>query len=252
MNEFEYRIEKSVFERFPGYVRGVVLAWEVTNGASPDELVAQLRAAESHLRTRLTLEDLTKHPQILAWREAYRKFGAKPSEYRSSIEALARRVLREQPVPSINRLVDIGSLVSLRHLVPTGSHAIDVVTQQLSLRPATGTEDFIPFGEDQVEHPLPGEIIFVEGETVLTRRWTWRQAEHTLIAAATHALEFNIDGLPPVTVEQVQEICGEVGDLVKKYCGGTIGCEMLTEQHPAIWFSPLSPPTVAQSLQTPS
>ncbi len=34
-----YSISPEVFTRFPGYVRGVVIAYEVTNGASPPELV---------------------------------------------------------------------------------------------------------------------------------------------------------------------------------------------------------------------
>ena len=175
-NELCYTIADEVFAQFLGYARGVVLAHGVTNRESPDELVALLRAAEACARERLNIETLAAHPRIVSWREAYRSFGAKPSKFRPSMEAMARRVLRNQELPSINALVDIGNVVSLRHLVPAGGHAIDVVTQDIALRPATGDEEFVPFGSDQVKNPLPGEIIFVEGNTVLTRRWTWRAA----------------------------------------------------------------------------
>jgi hypothetical protein len=37
------------------------------------------------------------------------------------------------------------------------------------LRPATGDESFVPFGSEEAEHPEPGEIVFAEGATVLTR-----------------------------------------------------------------------------------
>ncbi|MDD9417934.1 phenylalanine--tRNA ligase beta subunit-related protein, partial [Staphylococcus aureus] len=84
-------------------------------------------------------------------------------------EALARRALRGEALPAINALVDIGNLISLHHLVPVGGHAIDGVTGDIALRPATGQESFVPFGSDQVECPLPGEVIFAEGDTVLTR-----------------------------------------------------------------------------------
>ena len=145
-----------------------------------------------------------------AWREAYRKFGAKPSEFRSSIEAMARRALRNDPLPSINTLVDIGNALSLRHLIPTGGHAIDRLHGDIALRLASGTEEFVPFGGTELEHPLPGEVIFAEGNTVLTRRWTWRQANHTLTLPETSAIEFNIDGLPPTTPVDVEKTCAEV------------------------------------------
>ncbi len=213
------------------------MAHETRNGASADELVRLLREAEASLRERLNLDGLAEHPRIKSWRDAFRSFGAKPSEFRSSIEAMARRALRQESLPSINALVDIGNLVSLRHLVPAGGHAIDVLSQDIALRLAEGGENFIPFGSEQVEHPLPGEIIFVEGNTVLTRRWSWRQANHTLTLPQTRAIEFNVDGLPPVTPDEIEQACGEITELVARFCGGHVRHELLTQDHPRISIS---------------
>ena len=138
MSEIFYSIADEVFEKFPGYVRGVVLAYGVSNSNSPPELVAMLRDAEASVRDRLDKDALVDHPRISSWREAYRSFGAKPSKFRSSIEAMVRRVLNNNELPTINTLVDIGNVLSLRYLVPTGGHAIDEVQQDINLRPATG------------------------------------------------------------------------------------------------------------------
>jgi DNA/RNA-binding domain of Phe-tRNA-synthetase-like protein len=231
MGVLHYEIAAEIFERFPGYVRGVVVAHGVTNGAAPEALVAMLREAETSIRERLSLEGLAEHPWIKSWREAYRAFGAKPSEFRSSIEALARRALRNDPLPSVNCLVDIGNIVSLRQLAPVGGHAIDVCTMDIGLRLATGDETFVPFGSDKPERPLPGEVIFAEGDTVLTRRWTWRQANHTLTLPETTAIEFNVDGLPPVAPSDVEQACTEIQDLVRRFCGGQLRCDILTQSH---------------------
>lgn len=227
-------VSEEIFERFPGYVRGVVIAHGVTNGESPKELVEMLRWAELSVREHIEQGDITAHPRIAAWREAFRSLGIKVSEYRPSIEAMARRVLRNNELPSINALVDIGNIISLRHLVSMGGHAIDFVTQDMMLRPATGVEEFIPFGSDQLEHPAPGEIIFAEGNTVLTRRWCWRQANHTLTLPSTTAIEFNIDGLPPLTREDVEAICRETAELVQKFCGGDVRSGVITSQQTRI------------------
>ncbi len=197
-------------------------------------MIEMLRSAEASVRGRLNFEELIYHPQIASWREAFRKVGIKPSDFRPSIEALARRVLRDQELPSINALVDVGNILSLRHLLPIGAHAIDHVSHDIALRVATGREEFVSFGSEQVEHPAAGEIIFAEGNTVLTRRWIWRQACHTMTLPATKALEFNVDGLPPVKKSEVDGVCRELMDLVRQFCGGQTRYEILTRENPWI------------------
>ncbi len=231
MSKLSYSISPEIFDKYPGYARGVVLALGVHNGAASEKLIQLLREAEASLRAKANVETIAEHPRIKPWREAYKAFGAKPSEFRSSIEAMARRVLRNDQLPSINALVDIGNMVSLQHLVPVGGHSIDDLTQDISLRLATGEEDFVPFGSTEVEHPLPGEVVFVAGTTVLTRRWTWRQANYTLTLPETSNIEFNIDRLPPIELEEVHAIANQVMGLVEEFCGGKMRYEILNSEH---------------------
>lgn len=230
-------IAPEVFAKFPEYRRGLVIAHGIENGPSPDGLIASLREAENALCEQLTPENVANHPKIESWREAYRALGVKPTEFRPSMEALVRRVLKREPLPAISKIVDLGNLVSIRHLVPIGAHAIDHLTADMDLRPATGAEIFEPFGADLVEHPNPGEIIFAEGQTVLTRRWTWRQSKHTLILPETTAVEFNVDALPPVTEAEIETIFGELAHLLQKYCGGNLRYGVLTRENPRLELS---------------
>jgi DNA/RNA-binding domain of Phe-tRNA-synthetase-like protein len=232
MPDLIYSISPEIFEKYPGYARGVVLAFEVHNDPSPERLVQLLREAEASVRKQTSIEIISEHPRIKAWREAYKAFGAKPSEFRSSVEAMARRALRGDELPSISALVDIGNIVSLQHLVPVGGHSMDELTQDIALQLARGEEAFIPFGSSETEYPLPGEVIFAEGNTVLTRRWTWRQANHTLTLPETRSIEFNIDRLPPVELEEVHAIASQVMGLVEEFCGGRMRYEVLSESHP--------------------
>ena len=234
MTDLTYTIAPEIFAAFPEYRRGVVLAFAVRNGASPVELVRMLRAEEAAARERLNVDTLTAEPRLASWREAFRQLGYKPGDFRPSIEALLRRVLRGQELPSINALVDIGNIVSLRHVLPIGGHALDVLTEDVALRPAAGTEDFVPFGAEEIEHPLPGEFIFTEGNKVLTRRWIWRQAKHTLTLAETIAIEFNIDGLPPATAEDIDAAGRDIMELVDRFCPGRTCFAILDRQHPLL------------------
>jgi DNA/RNA-binding domain of Phe-tRNA-synthetase-like protein len=238
MSNYAYAIADSVFAQFPGYVRGVVLAHDVTNGPAPAGVQELLRAAEADLRAQIDATTIAEHPRIRCWREAFRAFGAKPSEFRSSIEGMARRVTRGDALPTINTLVDIGNIVSLRRLLPAGAHAMDALTADLWLRHATGAETFTPLDGDAVEHPLPGEVIFAEGNQALTRRWVWRQGAATLVVPATTAVEFNVDGLPPATPAEVAAACQEIAGLVERFCGGRTRWEILSADHPRMSLRP--------------
>ena len=234
MTEIQYSITDEIFDRFPEFMRGVVVARDVINRASPPELIKLLREAEAQLREQVNAETLITHPRIVSWREAFRSLGIKPSEYRPSLEAMARRVINGNELPSINALVDIGNIISLRRLLPVGGHSLNHVSQEISLRAASGEEEFIPFGSDQMEHPDKGEFIFAEGDAVLTRRWVWRQSNHTLTELTTTFIEFNLDGLPPVKENEIKETGEELADLVKQFCGGEFSQQVLSRENPKI------------------
>jgi DNA/RNA-binding domain of Phe-tRNA-synthetase-like protein len=210
----------------------------VTHPASSREIVTLLRDAEEEARISLSEMEVSDHPQITSWRKAYRSLGVKPSKYRASIESMLRRVVRGDSLPSINTLVDIGNIISLRYLIPAGGHAVDVLHENMELRPALGDEHFTPFGSDQVEHPEPGEIIFVDGDQVMTRRWTWRQANHTLVQPGTSAIEYNLDALPPVNREIISAAAHDLQELMKQYCGGKTRFVILDKENNSVDLTP--------------
>lgn len=232
-----YSIEPALFKKYPGYVRGVIVAKRIVNIESPiDEVARMLKSAQKTVRDRSDLEQVAAQPNIAAWREAYRAFGAKPSEYPSSIEALIKRVRRGDELPYINTLAALCNGASLRYIVPIGGHALDEVPAdgELHLGFAIGDEDFTPFGTTLIEHPNVGEVIYTFGKIILCRRWTWRQAEFTKLEGKTTYAAINVDGLLPVSRDAVNAIMQDLGNLVSIYCGASIEMKMLSEDNPSI------------------
>lgn len=68
----------------------------------------------------LVLEDIVKKPSIAALRELYLQLGKQPSRYRSSVEALMRRIAQQKGLYAINNVVDAGNLLSLELECPIG------------------------------------------------------------------------------------------------------------------------------------
>ncbi len=227
------RLDREVFARFPEVVLGVVVARGIDNSGDGAGLAGPLRHEEERVRASLAGTQITEHPQIAPWREAYRKFGAKPKEHPSSIENLARRVLKGWAVPHVNLLVDLYNTISLRHLVPVGGEDLDRVQGDVLLTVATDQEAPVHLlGEPEARPPKPGEVIYKDDLGTLCRRWNWKEAERTKLTAETRNAFLVIEGLPPVGRDLVGRAAEELGRLVREHCGGQVTVSLIDRDHP--------------------
>jgi DNA/RNA-binding domain of Phe-tRNA-synthetase-like protein len=172
-----FQYDPAIFETFPNLVAGVVIARNIEN--TPNEAFAlQYETEQKAIATILADRAPADIPQFVAWRGAFRKFGVDPTQYRSACEALFRRLTKKGDIPHINTLVDIGNLISIRHLIPVAAIDIADIHGGLTVQFSDGTETFtILDGEEKTEHPDIGEVIFSDDDKrVFARRWCWRQS----------------------------------------------------------------------------
>ena len=155
-------VTDDIFETFPDVRIGVLVARGIQNPRGVD-LSAALEAAQETVRAALAGINVTDHPRIHCWREAYRSFGAKPKKYPSSIENLVRRTLKGEPIRPILPLVDIYNAVSLEHLLPVGGEDLDSIEGDLRLTRASESEPPVRLlGEAEERAPKPGEVIYTD------------------------------------------------------------------------------------------
>lgn len=212
----EVRVDPAVHAAYPDYVALVLVADGLRNGPSDDASDAQLAAAEEHVRAS-GLAKATDHPHIAAWRAAFSAFGAKPSRYPSSAEALITRVLKDQPLPRVNVLVDLYNAVSVRHVVPLGGEDADHLEGPLHLTVATGDEVFDPRGDGaDVEHAAAGEIVWRDDRGVTCRRWNWRQGRRTQLTEATTRAFFVFDRLDGLPLDALHGAADELSNLLRE------------------------------------
>jgi lysyl-tRNA synthetase class 2 len=231
-------VDGEIFSRFPDYVRAIVVARGINNMGGLPEVEDMLREAEVRWEALFAQEELTTHPRIACWREAYRVLDMKPGKNYSSVEALARRARGGSPTPYINTLVALMNGFSLRHLVPCGGDDLEAAQGDLTLRLATGEERWVPLGGEAASSPDPGEAIYVDAEKVLCRRWNWRQGDATKILPSTRHALLNIDCLPPVDGEEAEALAVELADLVGRFCGGSVTHHLITAGSPLVELIP--------------
>jgi lysyl-tRNA synthetase class 2 len=226
----KFAISEQILKKYPKLNIGIVAAKGIDNTGRNKEIDKLLKEVEDYIQLNFTPSDLAKHDLISPWRTVYSEFGAKPSKYHSSIEAMMRRILKGSRVPAINKIVDLYNYLSLKHLIPMGSDDIDKVDGDILLAFADGSERFKPLGTpDITENPDKGEVVYKDNSKILCRRWNWRDCDETKLTEKSKNVVLYVEGLPPVTKKKLTEVCKELADLIKTFCGGEVKYHILNK-----------------------
>ncbi len=190
-----FSYHQQVLARFPTIRAGVVHADGLVNGRSPDRLRTAFREQQAVSLARFRGTPMSEIPSIVAWRRTFSAFGVKPTRYRNAAEALIRRLTKAGDIPSINPLVDIANLVSVRYGRPVAAMDQARVAGPITVRFATGDERFNDLGSSRTTSPEVGEVIFVDRMgAVAARRWCWRQSAQSATGPDTVEALFTVEG----------------------------------------------------------
>ena len=172
----QFHYDPSLLATFGSIRAGIVHATGLENGPAPTELSRVFLAQQQETKATMA-SSMADIASIAAWRKVFPQFGVTPTKYRNAAESLLRRLAKQGGIPSINLLVDIGNLVSIRHALPVAVLDLAQATGRTTVRFAEGTESFSDLGSSGTQAPEVGEVIFVdEAGLVSARRWCWRQS----------------------------------------------------------------------------
>jgi DNA/RNA-binding domain of Phe-tRNA-synthetase-like protein len=210
-------------ERYPDLRGGVLIAQGLDAGTTPPALSTAFQAEQAAVRQRLEGMGLADVPSLAAWRSAFRSFGAEPTKYRSAAEALLRRLTKKGDIPAINLLVDLGNLVSIRYAMPLAVFDLRHLTGTLTVRLANGDERFTELGSDEIKHPEPGEVIFVDDTgLIFARRWCWRQSAQSASTASTTDVLVTLEGHHAGAEAEIRSGLADLRALLTAHTGATV------------------------------
>jgi DNA/RNA-binding domain of Phe-tRNA-synthetase-like protein len=233
MSAFQYHSE--ILARYPNVVGGVILAHGLTNSPTSKQLLDAYREEQQTTLKRLGDTPLSKLPSISAWRGAFRAFGVEPTQYRCAAEALLRRLTKKGDIPSINTLVDLGNLVSIRYALPIAVVDTRAVQGPITVHFADGSERFTNLGQTEVDLPTPGEVIFSDETGMgIARRWCWRQSEQSAAQLATTDVIITVEGHHPQARQDIIAALTDLQTLLETYAGGSYQTGILDTHNPGI------------------
>jgi DNA/RNA-binding domain of Phe-tRNA-synthetase-like protein len=171
-----------IWADFPALVPGVLFVDGITTTVSVDASVAAHAAVAT---ARLAAAAEGQWPEIQAWRQAFRRMGLEPTQYRCAAESLLRRFRKDRALPRIHPLVDLCNAVSAAFAIPVAVFDAARIAGHLEVRRAAGDETYTAFS-GETERPDVREVIFADGERrAHARRWTNRQSGHSAVREVT-------------------------------------------------------------------
>lgn len=224
----------AILEKYPNLVGGMIAGCGVSGGASSPELLAEFTAEQQATIKRIGDTPLSQIDSLAAWRTVFRSFGVDPTQIRSACEALLRRLTKQGDIPSINRLVDMGNLISIRYALPVAVVDTRALTGGLTVHPAMGDERFTNLGTTDDINPDPGEVIFSDPtKLVFARRWCWRQSDESAARETTTDILITVEAHHADGRRDVEAAVADLLVLFQKYAGGSYSSAILDKGNPA-------------------
>jgi len=215
-------VSSDVAKLYPNLRIGVVVARGINNYGRHDKLEALKREKVATLRQVYSLDTLSTHPYIIAWRDTYQSFGVNPKKSQPTAEALIRRVLKGLELPNISKAVDLYLLAEIEFFLPIGGYDLDRIAGDIVLRLSPGNESFVPLGSSQAtEITKPGEVIYADSERVLTRAWNFRDCDFCKITEeSTNIALFSEAALPSIPTSDLEKLIEKIQEYILIFCGG--------------------------------
>ncbi len=224
--EKKFMLDEHFIRLFPDIAIGVLAVGGIRKGEEISEEEKEkirlfLANANEEAKKFLTSQVISENKIPALWRAAYKKFPGKKGA-RCSIEALLKRVLHGNPVPSIAPTVDITNGISLKYGFPIGAENMDAFCGDLHLGVMQGGEPFPPLGEETEDAALTGEVAYYDGCGVVCRCFNWRDGKRTAVTKDTVNEFIAMECIEPERTGELKEAMEELALLLERHTGARI------------------------------
>lgn len=203
-------LENKILEKYPEVEIGYLIA-QVSVKKS-DHFVASLKQGlGKYLQEQgINATNFVTHPSIALWRKIYEEdFHVKAKTYRSSIEALLRRVVTGKEVWNICNIVDLYNCCSIFSLLPMGGYDLNKISGNIEIRYANDAEPFLGLGEREKIAAKPNHVVYADDERIICWLWNHKDSAKTSIDESSEYVIFFIDSFDHNRVQAALKLLAE-------------------------------------------
>lgn len=136
----------------PTFKLGIIHYTKIVVSSSPQMLKGRLQLFQEQLFFEMDEKAVTEFDGIKEWRALWKKFGADPNHYHSSVEALYRRIAKQNYITPMDSAVDLNNFFSLKYEIPMGIYDIDKIQGDITI--SIGDEETTYVGLNVQENKL--------------------------------------------------------------------------------------------------
>ncbi|MBE4909116.1 hypothetical protein IMZ08_13690 [Bacillus luteolus] len=213
----EIKVSEDIKSLVPNFKVGVIHYSSITVSESPQMLKGRLQLFQESIYFDLEDKAVTDIEGIQEWRAIFKKVGTDPSRYRPSIEALYRRIKKQDYLHTINSAADLNNFFSLQYEVPIGIYDADKINGEIELKVGKPGDEYTG---------INGRLINMENK-LLTGDSTgpfgspFVDSERTAVTEATKNAVQVIYLRPSLSVEQCEKLVQSLMDMFTQVNGGT-------------------------------
>jgi DNA/RNA-binding domain of Phe-tRNA-synthetase-like protein len=187
-----------------------------------NEHIEKLKTAVyNEVRTKYDIETLKDNPTVRAYRDFYWRLGIDPTKTRPSGEALLRRVLHEDVLPTISTVVDAYNLASMKTIIPISGFDRDRLKLPFQVRFAKNGEAFTGIGMSQ-PLSLTDNMLVLADEIQILCIYPYRDSDYTKISEQTTNALIVGYGVPEISEQQLRHAVETTLGYIRTVSGGEI------------------------------
>jgi len=227
------RIEEKVLEKYPEAEIGYLVAQGSVRKSDPFVENLKESLSEKMIERGINATNFVTHPNISIWRKIYEEdFQVKAKTYRSSVEALLRRVVTGKKIWSINNIVDLCNCCSLFTLFPMGVYDLKKVSGNIRISFGQEGETFLGIGEREKVDVKDQHVIYADESRVLCWLWNHKDAAATCIDDETKEVVFFIDSAQPSESNTLQEALDQLSHYLESIQCTPVASGILNRESP--------------------
>jgi DNA/RNA-binding domain of Phe-tRNA-synthetase-like protein len=173
------------------------------------------------IQSRYSLSELKRVTSIKAFRDMYWSFKMDPTKIRPSAEALARRVLTGEMLPSIDTVVDAINVVSLKHLLPVSCFNMGALRGSITVRRAIDRE-YLHTIQGVNKGIEKGNLVLSDEEGIVCLGYASMDAYETRIIPETEEIAILVYKAPGIKNQDILDCLTDACDLLSTVAQGTI------------------------------
>ena len=215
---FQFNVTKEVLD-LGVKVKAVVIEG-IDNTSLSSDYLAYRKEAIQQLQQKYEGINAKQEAIVQGFYTLHDQVGVRRRKNPPASETLIKLLQKRNDLPSINKLVDIYNIISTDTELALGSHDIDKIDGNVTLRLQDGSERFVPLGLDEPQPVKAGEYSYIDDANEIICHLEIRQVNKTLVDEHSKNIYFIIQGNEVTSDALLETTAQKLIDRVTQFCGG--------------------------------